>query len=48
MQQIEEHIENLDKQAHPPRLPRLQVKRQQEHSGNDSSSSSESSSSVEN
>jgi hypothetical protein len=48
LHQIDEQTENSEQQAHPPRLPRLQVQRQQEHSGNGSSSSSESSSSVEN
>ena len=45
MQQIDEQIENSEQQAHPPRL---QVQRQQEHSGNGSASNSGSSTSVEN
>ena len=48
LHQIDEKMENLEQQAHPPRLPRLQVQRKQELSGNGSSSNSESFVSVEN
>ena len=46
--QIDEHVEILGQKVPPPRLPRLQVQRQEEHIENSSSSSSDSIASVRN